>query len=90
MRCPGAVARKFETAVAAYTDYKHGIATASGGAAFQLILQALGIGPSDEVILPTYVCKICTRCNLVRRSGSSLVRRFWAMVHDAKGRPPAH
>jgi dTDP-4-amino-4,6-dideoxygalactose transaminase len=40
----------FETAFASYLDVSYCVALNSGTAALQLILQALGIGPGDEVI----------------------------------------
>jgi perosamine synthetase len=33
-----------------------GVSTTSGTAALRLALTALGVGPGDEVVLPTYVC----------------------------------
>jgi dTDP-4-amino-4,6-dideoxygalactose transaminase len=35
---------------------QHAVATSSGTAALHLILLAMGIGPGDEVIIPSYVC----------------------------------
>ncbi|MBI2204635.1 MAG: DegT/DnrJ/EryC1/StrS aminotransferase family protein [Candidatus Rokubacteria bacterium] len=43
-----ALARRFGTPAAA--------AVSSGTAALQLALRAVGVGPADEVIIPTYVC----------------------------------
>lgn len=45
---------KFEEAVCAYSGAKHAAATFSCTAALKLSLQALGIGPGDEVIVPTF------------------------------------
>jgi dTDP-4-amino-4,6-dideoxygalactose transaminase len=44
----------FERRFAAYCDAQHGIGVSSGTAALELALRGLGIGPGDEVIVPTY------------------------------------
>lgn len=56
MLAQGKVVRKFESRI---TEYIGGHATAcvgSGSAAILLGLKVLGVGPGDEVVLPTYVC----------------------------------
>lgn len=45
---------KFEQTFAAYLGAPHAVALNSGTAALHLALEACGIGPGDEVILPTY------------------------------------
>jgi perosamine synthetase len=45
---------QFEKAFAAYCGCKFGITTTNGTAALHLALAALGIGPGDEVIVPTF------------------------------------
>jgi perosamine synthetase len=44
---------EFERYFAEYTGTKHGIAVSNGTVALHLALLALGIGPGDEVIVPT-------------------------------------
>jgi dTDP-3-amino-3,4,6-trideoxy-alpha-D-glucose transaminase len=44
----------FEQRFAAYCEAEHGIGVSSGTAALELALRGLGIGPGDEVIVPTY------------------------------------
>ena len=46
----------FESEVATTLGLPPGVAVSSGTAALHLALQGLGIGPGDEVILPSYVC----------------------------------
>lgn len=48
---------KFEAAVALHAGRRFGVATANGTAALHLALVAHGVGPGDEVILPTTVCQ---------------------------------
>jgi perosamine synthetase len=44
----------FERAMAAYAGVKHAVAVGSGTAALHLIVKALGIGPGDEVLVPSF------------------------------------
>jgi dTDP-4-amino-4,6-dideoxygalactose transaminase len=50
----GPACAKFEAAIAKYCGAKHGIGCASGSDALLLVLLALGIGPGDEVIVPSF------------------------------------
>jgi len=45
--------RRFESEFAAFTGCKHAIALANGTVALELALQVLGIGPGDEVVVPS-------------------------------------
>lgn len=45
--------KSFEREFARYVGVKHGVGVANGLQALQLVLQAWGIGPGDEVIVPS-------------------------------------
>ena len=47
---------EFERALANMTGQVQGVAASSGTAALFLALKGLGIGPGDEVIVPSFVC----------------------------------
>jgi perosamine synthetase len=49
----------FEQGWAAFCEQRHGIAVANGTVALQVAVEALGIGPGDEVILPSYTIISC-------------------------------
>jgi dTDP-4-amino-4,6-dideoxygalactose transaminase len=50
----GPEVRTFETALAAYCGVKHVVSCASGTDALVLVLRAMGIGPGDAVICPSF------------------------------------
>jgi len=50
----GPFVKKFEELLAARVRRKHGVAVCNGSAALDVAVVALGIGPGDEVILPTF------------------------------------
>src|SRR5262245_9483023 len=50
----GPQAESFEAAVAAAAGTRHGVAVSSGTAGLHLIVRGLGIGPGDEVVVPSY------------------------------------
>lgn len=50
----GEYIERFEEAFAAYCGVRHGIAVCNGTVALHLALEALGIGPGDEVIIPDF------------------------------------
>lgn len=52
----GAVVEQFERGMAAYLGLAGGVAVNSGTMALEVALRVLGVGPGDEVILPSYVC----------------------------------
>lgn len=50
----GGIARQFEQDFATYVDAPHAVAINSATAGLHLALEALGIGPGDEVLVPTW------------------------------------
>jgi perosamine synthetase len=56
----GAFLERFEREFPAYVGAEHGVAAANGTVALHLAFAALGIGPGDEVIVPslTYVASV--------------------------------
>ncbi len=50
----GPVARRFEQEFASFVGSKYAVAVSSCTAALHLALDALGIGPGDEVLVPSY------------------------------------
>ena len=63
--------REFEEKFSHTIGVKHGIAVANGTAALDIAYEALGIGPGDEVILPSFTIVSCL--NHVLRSGATPV-----------------
>lgn len=58
--------RQFEAEFAAFTGVKHAVALANGTVALELALQALGIGPGDEVIVPSRTFIASASCAVTR------------------------
>lgn len=58
--------RQFEAEFSAFTGCKHAIALANGTVALELALQALGIGPGDEVIVPSRTFIASASCAVMR------------------------
>ena len=52
----GEVVSRFEETFAGKMGIKYAVAVSSGTAALHLSLLAMGIGPGDEVIIPSFVC----------------------------------
>ena len=61
----------FETEFSSYCNRRFGVACSSGTAALHLALAALGIGPGDEVIVPTFT--MIATCNAVLYCGATPV-----------------
>lgn len=62
----GEEGRHFETEFAASTRCRHAIALANGTVALELALQALGIGPGDEVVVPSRTFIATASCVFMR------------------------
>ena len=62
---------EFEEKIARYCGVKYGVATSNGTTALHLALVALGIGPGDEVIVPTLT--FIATANAVRYTGAKPV-----------------
>ena len=65
----GPFIKKFEEEFAARIGRKHGIAVTNGTAALDAAVDSLGIGPGDEVIMPTFTIISCiiqiVRCGAI-------------------------
>ncbi len=55
----GPFVKRFEEEMARVVGRRYGIAVCNGSAALELAVAALGIGPGDEVILPTFTIISC-------------------------------
>ena len=67
----GPFIKEFEQKFAARVGRKHGIAVTNGTAALDAAVEALGIGPGDEVILPSFTIISCI--TQIVRSGATPV-----------------
>ncbi len=67
----GAEVEAFEREVAAFVGQRGAVAVSSGTAALHLALLAVGVGPGDEVVIPTYVCDALHHA--VRHAGATPV-----------------
>jgi dTDP-4-amino-4,6-dideoxygalactose transaminase len=62
----GEEGRKFEREFSEQAGCRHGVAVANGTVALELALYALGIGPGDEVIVPSRTFVASASCVVVR------------------------
>jgi len=67
----GSYISRFERAMAAYVGRAHATAVANGTAAIDIAMDALGIGPGDEVIMPTFTIISCV--SQILRAGAKPV-----------------
>lgn len=77
---------RFEQAFAAYVGTRHAVATTSGTTALHLMLAAQGIGPGDEVIVPSLT--FVATANAVAYTGATPVFAdvdydTWTLAPDA-------
>lgn len=68
----GPFIKEFEHKFAARMGRKHGIAVCNGTAAIDAAVEALGIGPGDEVIMPTFTIISCI-AQIVRNGGKPVL-----------------
>ncbi|GAB4546954.1 MAG: DegT/DnrJ/EryC1/StrS family aminotransferase [Anaerolineae bacterium] len=85
----GTYVRRFEQEFAAYCGVRFGVATHNGTVALHLVLAALGIGPGDEVILPSLT--FVATANAVAYTGARPVfvdseRHTWNIDPEAAAR----
>ncbi len=67
----GPFVERFENAFATRVGRRHGIAVANGSVALDLAVSVLGIGPGDEVIMPTFTIISCAAA--IVRAGATPV-----------------
>ena len=86
---------EFERRFAAYCETEYGVTTCNGTAALHLALASLGVGPGDEVIVPTLT--FVATANAVRYTGATPVfvdaePSSWCIVSSggATGTVPAN
>jgi perosamine synthetase len=81
----GGFVERFERECAARVGRTHGVAVSSGTAALEIAVAALGLGPGDEVIVPTFTIISCAAAIL--RAGATPIfvdsdARTWNMDVD--------
>jgi len=64
----GPVVTAFERAVADYVGVEHAVAVSSGTAALHLIVKSLGLGPRDEVLVPSFTFAASVNALLYERA----------------------
>ena len=85
----GRFVREFEQAFSTAMGCEHGIACANGTTSLHLALATLGLGPGDEVVIPTFT--MIATANAVRYAGASPVlvdaeRDTWNLAVDGLDR----
>lgn len=67
----GPKTEEFERLIAEYVGARHAVAVSSGTAALHLIVKAMGIGPGDEVLVPSFT--FVSSANAILYEGASPV-----------------
>ena len=82
----GPFVERLEAAAAQQAERSHGIAVCNGTLALEIAVQALGLGPGDEVILPTFTIISCAAA-IVKAGATPVVvdadPLTWNMTADA-------
>jgi perosamine synthetase len=68
----GPFVRRLEAGMAELTGQRYGVAVANGSVALDVAVNALGLGPGDEVILPTFTIIACIAA-IVRAGATPVV-----------------
>jgi perosamine synthetase len=68
----GSFVRRLEDGMAKLTGQRHGVAVANGSVALDVAVNAVGLGPGDEVILPTFTIIACAAA-IVRAGATPVV-----------------
>jgi dTDP-4-amino-4,6-dideoxygalactose transaminase len=61
----GTEGRQFEQEFAEYQEARHAVILNSGTSALEVALEAMGVGPGDEVIVPAYTFQATATCVLL-------------------------
>jgi perosamine synthetase len=84
----GPRAEEFERLMADYVGARHGIAVSSGTAGLHLIVRSLGLGPGDEVLVPSFTFVASVNAILYERATPVFVdvepESFTLSIEDAK------
>ena len=67
----GPIVERFESAFSQRVNRQYGVAVSNGTAALEIAVSALGVGPGDEVIMPTFTIISCAAA--VVRAGATPV-----------------
>ena len=60
----GPAQERFEDLLARYCGVKHAVAVSSGTAALHLLVRAMGVGPGDEILVPSFTFAASVNCIL--------------------------